>query len=578
MARKNPSSASGHPELRHDSEQLRLLSRQILQIANSGMTRTYFLRKVMKIMAEFFRAEEIVILLRVFDDPNRSELVQYNRDAFRYNFFPKPNNAAGQNASAVRWDEYWKRILSGNTDASRSYVTPDGSIWIRDVRSAGTGKGILPQLDMPGYDEAGEYRSMLLTPFIRDNDRIGLMEMKSRNPEFLSDFEIGSIETFIQTFGMTLLNQHTQAALQERVKELSCLYRMSRIADKPYVSPEDLIYSIMDLIPPAWQYPEITRTRVILDGIDYSLPGFKSDAFRLSSEIVTDQAPRGRIEVIYTEERPELDEGPFLKEERKLLDAVANELALILKRKESEDDKLKLVNQLHHADRLATVGELAAGVAHEINEPLGSILGFAQLAGKYPGIPEQVIKDLDKIVRASLHTREIVKKLMVFSRQVSAEKRKINLNQIIEESLYFFKSRCIKEGIQLDLLLDPDIPEIKADPVQVNQVLVNIVVNAMQAMPDGGKLSIKTSRSGKKILLAIRDTGQGMSPDVLQQIFDPFFTTKGTDRGLGLGLAVVDGIVKSMNGRIDVNSEPGKGSEFKITLPAAAVPKKKASE
>ena len=154
-----------------------------------------------------------------------------------------------------------------------------------------------------------------------------------------------------------------------------------------------------------------------------------------------------------------------------------------------------------------------------------------------------------------------------FAEMYPAEKKKINLNQIIEDSLYFFKSRCIKEGIRLELSLGPSMPEIYADPVQMNQVLVNIVVNAMQAMLDGGILSIETVHSGNEITITIKDTGIGMTKEILQQIFDPFFTTKGTDKGLGLGLSVVDGIIKSQKGKIEVSSKQGKGTEFRIKLP-----------
>jgi two-component system NtrC family sensor kinase len=227
----------------------------------------------------------------------------------------------------------------------------------------------------------------------------------------------------------------------------------------------------------------------------------------------------------------------------------------------------KLQNQLHHADRLATVGELAAGLAHEINEPMGSILGFAQLASKYPGVPGQVKKDLEKIVRSSLHAREIIKKMMLFSRQVTAQKSQVSINQVIEDSLYFYKSRCQKEGIKLDLMLMPNLPCIMADPVHINQVVLNIVVNAMQAMPDGGKLTIKTHDVADKIILCIKDTGMGMTEEVKQQIFHPFFSTKVAGQGLGLGLSVVQGIINEHGGSISVVSEPEKGTEFTISFP-----------
>jgi signal transduction histidine kinase len=576
--KQNQNKASDQIKSSTNSEALRLLSGKILQIANSGLTRTYFLRKILKIISDVFKADEINVLLRILDDASRSEIVQHIQETFSYNFISQATNFVSQDGSSTELHEHWKHILTGSIDASLSFVTERGGFWIQDIDSQIYNQEILKQLNISGYLKDGEFKSLLVIPFSLENERVGLMELKSYNKDFLSDTEIYSIETFIHTLGMTFLNQYTQAALQERVKEISCLYNMSQIADKPYVSLVDLIYSIMDLLPPAWQYPEITQTRIIFDGIDYSLHNFNTEASKLSADIDIGKRKRGLIEVIYTKKMPQLDEGPFLKEERKLLDTIAKELALILKRRETEEDKEKLLNQLHHADRLATVGELAAGVAHEINEPLGSILGFAQLAGKYPEVPDQVKRDLEKIVNSSLHAREIVKKLMVFSRQVSVEKKQVSLNQIVEDSVYYFKSRCLKEGIDLVISLEPDMPLIIADPVQINQVIVNIVVNAMQAMPDGGSLNIQTRFSDNTIILIINDTGQGMNDDVLHEIFHPFYTTKEAGKGLGLGLSVVDGIIKSHNGEIEVKSEPGKGTEFIIKLPIITSPETNASE
>ncbi|MHC4505499.1 MAG: sensor histidine kinase, partial [Planctomycetota bacterium] len=282
---------------------------------------------------------------------------------------------------------------------------------------------------------------------------------------------------------------------------------------------------------------------------------------------------RGTIEVTYTEERPELDEGPFLKEERNLIDAVAGRVALIVERREAEQDRSKLQGQLRHADRLATIGQLAAGVAHELNEPLGNILGFTQLAKKCPELPEQAKGDIEKIEVASLHARETIKKLLVFARQTPPQRRPVQLNRLIEEGLHFFKARCAKEGIELVLELSPDLPEITADPAQLNQVLVNLVVNALQAMPDGGTLTVRTRprvTSGEgRISLVVEDTGIGMSEDVIEKLFVPFFTTKDVGEGTGLGLPVAHGIVTSHGGSIKVDSAVGRGTRFEIELPLA---------
>ncbi len=566
MANKYREKAADDHRCPDQSEELGLLSSQILQMANSGLSRTYFLRRSLRLILEFFNADEINLLIRVFDDSNRFELMKYNRVDFRYHFFPQtPIASFHHHITAL--EPHWNDVLSGNINPSLSFATKGGGLWIRTKNNRITKQDFIRKSGLDKYLAAGAFKCLLITPFLLDNERIGLFELKSKHEKFLPEIEIDLIETFVHTLGITLLNQHTQAALQERVKELSCLYGMSRIAETPYVSLDELMYSIMDLIPPAWQYPEITRTRIILDGIDYSLPDFESNDNTLASDIMIDNKKRGQIEIVYTRKRPELDEGPFLKEERKLLDTVAKELALIIKRRESEEDKNKLLNQLHHADRLATVGELAAGLAHEINEPLGSILGFAQLAGKYPGVPDQVRKDLEKIVRSSLHAREIIKKMMLFSRQVTPQKKQVDINHVIEESLYFYKSRCQKEGIRMDIELQQDLPTMIADPVQINQVVVNIVVNAMQAMPHGGKLKVSSAVSGHEIILTIQDSGVGMKKEVMDRIFDPFFTTKPAGQGLGLGLSVVHGIITAYGGSISVMSEPGRGTEFKISLP-----------
>jgi signal transduction histidine kinase len=364
-------------------------------------------------------------------------------------------------------------------------------------------------------------------------------------------------------------------ALRERVKELTCLYGIARLVAQPEVLLEEVLQKIVKLLPPGWLYPEIATARIILDGRSYLAPKFQEKDFKQSADIVVDDKKRGMVEVIYLEEKPELDEGPFLNEERSLIDAIAREVALFIERREGEEEKSQLQNQLMHADRLATIGQLAAGVAHELNEPLGNILGFAQLVSKSSELSPQLTQDVGKIINASLHAREVVKKLIIFARQMPTKKSKLNLNQIVEEGLYFFESRCAKEGIELVRKFSINLPEITADPTQLHQVLVNLVVNAIQAMPDGGKLTIETLSKDGYISLIVEDTGAGMSDEILRQIFNPFFTTKEVGEGTGLGLSVVHGIVSSHGGIIKADSAVGKGSRFEVQLPVNIPSKEK---
>lgn len=362
-------------------------------------------------------------------------------------------------------------------------------------------------------------------------------------------------------------SQSDKIALRERIKELTCLYGIAQIARQPDKSLEDIMRVIVDLLPPAWQYPEITLVRLVLDGISYTNGQFPLHCKKQSADIVVNDKSRGFIEVGYTEPKAQLDEGPFLKEERSLLNEVARQTAMIIEHKQVEEDKVKLSSQLRHADRLATIGMLAARVAHELNEPLGNILGFAQLTKKYADMPEAARQDIEKIETASLQAREIIRKLLVFARQVPPEKRQVNLNEVVVDGLYFFRARCAKEGVELICNLCQSLPEIVADPVQLNQVLVNLIVNALQAMSGAGRITIETQFCDHQVCLSVEDTGPGMGKEVLDKIFVPFFTTKDVGHGTGLGLPVVHGIVTAHSGLIHVESKVGRGSRFEIRLP-----------
>ncbi len=365
---------------------------------------------------------------------------------------------------------------------------------------------------------------------------------------------------------MAPASRQTELALRERVKELTCLYGIARITQVLETPMEEALQAIVELLPPAWQYPERACARIMIDARAYATPGFREGAHRQVAEVTVAGRSRGTVEVFYSEV-PALPPSPFLKEEQNLLEMVAKEVANLLERSENAERNSRLQDQLRHADRLATIGQLAAGVAHEINEPLANILGFAQLARKTPDLPRCTADDLDKIVRNCLHAREVIHKLLTFARQVPPETSRVNLNQIVKDGLYFVESRCAKAGIELVRVLDPELPEIEADASQLHQVLVNLVVNAVQAMPEGGKLTITTQAAIDHVALIVQDTGIGMTAAVRKNIFTPFFTTEDVSQGTGLGLPVVHGIVSSHGGTIRVQSEPGRGARFEIQLP-----------
>lgn len=361
-------------------------------------------------------------------------------------------------------------------------------------------------------------------------------------------------------------------ALRERVKELSCLYRISRVSARSVGSPDKVLQCIVELIPPAWQHPEIAAARIVLDGKRYETSGFKEGRRRQAAEVIVEGKCRGVVEVVYTEERPCPEDGPFLKDERSLLNAIARQIAVVVEHQQAEEERARLQNQLMHADRLATIGQLAAGVAHELNEPLSSILGFAQLLQRNAALPDGGRKDIEKIVTASLHAREIIKKLLLFARQTPTFKGPVNLNQVIVGAIDLFKHHFEKEGIELACALCPEMPVLAGDAGQLTQVLVNLVVNAVQAMPDGGRLLVRTQVHDGHVICIVEDTGMGMTEEVQNRLFLPFFTTKEVNQGTGLGLPVVHGIVTAHGGTIEVASAPGAGTTFTIRLPIEPAP------
>src|SRR5690606_22267453 len=161
-------------------------------------------------------------------------------------------------------------------------------------------------------------------------------------------------------------------------------------------------------------------------------------------------------------------------------------------------------------------------------------------------------EDIERIIKSSLYTREIIKKLMIFSRQMPQQLTEVNINEIVEDILYFIDVGYRSNQIRIERNLDAKLPLIKADSVQMTQMLVNLITNAIHSMPDGGELVIATQRNGGEIKLSVKDTGEGMSPEVRKKIFEPFFTTKPIGQGTGLGLSVVQGIIDAHDGKITV--------------------------
>ena len=248
-------------------------------------------------------------------------------------------------------------------------------------------------------------------------------------------------------------------------------------------------------------------------------------------------------------------------------------------------EKVKLEEQLRQAQKMEAGGRLAGGVAHDFNNLLTAISGNAQLLRSELEPGDARVEEVDEILLAGERAATLTRQLLAFSRRQVLQPRALNLNESIEE-LRSMLGRLIGEDVVLKTVLDPDLGLVRADPGQLTQVLVNLAVNARDAMPRGGTLTLETRnvtldetfaathegvRPGPHVVLSVSDTGAGMDAETQAHLFEPFFTTKEVGKGTGLGLATVYGIVRQSEGAIDVRSEPGNGSTFEIYLPQAPV-------
>jgi len=491
--------------------------------------------------------------------------------------------------------------------------------------------------------------------------------------------------------------------LGERVKELDCLYGVSQAVAKADASLEEILNITVNLLPPSWQYPEIACARIIFDDKEFKTHNFKTTQWKQSADIKIKGGKGGTVEVYYLQEKPESAEGPFLKEERELIngiarmlgeaterrraeekmrasaqqwqttfDAISDAVCLmdlegsivqcntamanllqkpfseikgrtcwelmhgtsepiegcpiarmkethrketkvlpiddrwlevsvdpllnddgsligavhvvsdITERKRAEEELRKHRNQLEklveertkelqdaqeqlvRSERLAVLGQLAGGVGHELRNPLGAIKNASYFLNMALEKPEPEVRETLDILEKEVATSEgIVSSLLDFARPKPPTRRKMNINEVVQETL---SRTTLLENVKVVRQLDESLPEIMADPDQLRVVFSNIIRNGIQAMPEGGQLTVTSEvfRPGW-VAVSIADTGVGIPPEEQPEVFEPLFTTKA--KGIGLGLAVTSTLVEGHGGTIEVLSKVGKGSTFTVRLP-----------
>ena len=240
--------------------------------------------------------------------------------------------------------------------------------------------------------------------------------------------------------------------------------------------------------------------------------------------------------------------------------------------KQRTEELRKTENQLIQSDKVASLGKLAAGVAHEINSPLTGVLTYSSLLlkAKKEGDPDK--EDLEVIVNETNRCKKIVKGLLDFARQTEPRKTLSDMNEVIEKSVDLVSHQASMQNVKIEKKVKPDLPKTMIDVGQIQQVFINILLNAIEAMPRGGTLTVSSGIEDDMVALRFTDTGVGIPEENLPKILDPFFTTKEQGKGTGLGLSVSYGIIERHRGRLEVKSKVGKGTTFTVKLPVKGKP------
>lgn len=356
-----------------------------------------------------------------------------------------------------------------------------------------------------------------------------------------------------------------EAKLKERIKELTCLYEVtSIIVNSDFDQLEPSIEAIAYCLKKALQFGDAAQ--VILKSKDYAVAtnGNDQQLVAIESPIKVFNKVDGYIKVGYPQNKYAASD--FLEEEEKLLENVALAVGNLLERKQIRDSETTVKRHMERADRLHILGEITAGIAHELNTPLANILGFAELL-KERITDVDAVRDLEKIMDNAIFSREIVKKLMFFACEMPQEMSLVSLNPLVGNVLKLLGPSLREKKIKLTKSFNTENIELKADTVQLTQVLFNLIMNAVYYSPMGGKIDVKIMEEEKKIRIRISDEGKGIDPKNEDKVFEPFFTTKPIGDGSGLGLSVVHGIISSHKGSISHHPNDPTGTIFIVDFP-----------
>lgn len=358
---------------------------------------------------------------------------------------------------------------------------------------------------------------------------------------------------------------NTEQKLKERVKELTCLYEVtSIIVNSNYDQLETSLEAIAYCLKRGWQYSDVAEAYLSVGEYQVGTENFHKDMVVLTAEVKLFNNSEGYITVGYP--RPKFSDNDFLEEERTLLNNISLAVGSLMERKQIRDAEEETKRQMERADRFHIMGEITAGIAHELNTPLANILGFAELLMESTD-DQQAKRDLQKIRDNAIFSREIVKKLMFFTCEMPQEMQLVELNGIVDNVLRLLGPSLKDKALKVVKSNTSGPLLMRANSVQLTQVFFNLIMNAAYYSPEKGTITIDMDDTEEEMVTQIADQGQGIAPGQADRVFEPFYTTKPLGEGTGLGLSVVHGIVRSYKGKIIHRPNRPKGTIFVLTFP-----------
>lgn len=367
--------------------------------------------------------------------------------------------------------------------------------------------------------------------------------------------------------------------LRERVKELNCLYGISRLVEERSTSIDTILQGVVDLLPPSWQYPEVTCARIKVRNRQITTANFQETSWKQSEEVIVNGEKFGVIEVYYLEEKAESDEGPFLKEERDLIHAVAERLGHVIERQSTEqslqslyEEEKKLRERLQ-AEMQGRI-DFTRNLIHELKTPLTSLVATSQLLLD----EEKSNKKLGKLARYvwegahGLNNRidELHDVVRGEIGKLDLELKPLNLEELLLALVDETRALASQYGVSVNLKLPESLPEVYADAVRVRQIMLNLLNNAFKYAAEGGRVTIKATAKSTNVTVEVRDRGPGIAKHKREHLFESGYQMSYPNErsgGLGIGLALCKLLVELHGGKIWVRSQQGKGSSFFFTLP-----------